>query len=164
MTTGIRPVLEADAAALARIYDPYVRGTTVTFEEVPVAPGEMASRVRAILSGGLPWLVAEQDGQIVGYAYAGPWKSRAAYRYAVEVTVYLAPGCTRRGWGTRLYEELFARLREVGVHTVVGGIALPNDASVALHERLGLVKVAHFREIGFKLGRWIDVGYWQRTL
>ena len=120
--------------------------------------------MRAVLSGGLPWLVAEQDGRVLGYAYAGPWKSRAAYRFAVEVTVYLAPGFTRRGWGTRLCEELFARLRERGVHTVVGGIALPNDASVALHERLGMVKVAHFREIGFKLGRWIDVGYWQRTL
>jgi len=164
VTTGIRPAVAGDAAALARIYDPYVRATTVTFEEEPVAPEEMASRLRAVLSGGLPWLVAEQDGQVVGYAYASPWKSRAAYRFAVEVTVYLAPGFTRRGWGTRLYEELFARLRERGVHTVVGGITLPNDASVALHERLGLVKVAHFREIGFKLGRWIDVGYWQRTL
>lgn len=164
MTTGIRPAVAGDAAALARIYDPYVRATTVTFEEEPVAPEEMASRLRAVLSGGLPWLVAEQDAQVVGYAYASPWKSRAAYRFAVEVTVYLAPEFTRRGWGTQLYEELFARLRERGVHSVVGGIALPNDASVALHERLGMVKVAHFREIGFKLGRWIDVGYWQRTL
>jgi phosphinothricin acetyltransferase len=164
LTSGIRPAVEADAAALARIYDPYVRATTVTFEAEPVAPEEMASRLRGVLSGGLPWLVAEQDGQVVGYAYASPWKSRAAYRFAVEVTVYLAPGFTRRGWGRRLYEELFARLRERGVHGVVGGIALPNDASVALHERLGMVKVAHFREIGFKLGRWIDVGYWQRIL
>jgi phosphinothricin acetyltransferase len=164
VTTGIRPARAADAAALARIYDPYVRETTVTFEEAPVAPEEMAARLRAVLASGLPWLVAEEDGQVVGYACAGAWKSRAAYRFAVEVTVYIEPGRTRRGWGTRLYEELFVRLREHGVHAVVGGIALPNEASVALHEKLGMVKVAHFREIGFKHGRWIDVGYWQRTL
>lgn len=164
MTTGIRAAAPADAAALARIYEVYVRDTTVTFEEDPVAPVEMAKRMREVASAGLPWLVAEEDGQLIGYAYASPWKGRSAYRWSVEITVYLEPGRARRGWGTRLYEELFARLAAGGIHTVLGGIALPNDASVALHEKLGMVKVAHLREVGFKLGRWIDVGYWQRTL
>lgn len=161
---GIRPASADDGAALARIYETYVRGTTVTFEEEPVAPEEMARRIREVAAAGLPWLVAEEEGRVVGYAYAAPWKSRSAYRFSVEITVYLEPDRARRGWGTRLYEELFVLLRERGVHAVMGGIALPNDASVALHEKLGMTKVAHFREVGFKHGRWIDVGYWQRTL
>jgi phosphinothricin acetyltransferase len=122
----------------------------------------MAARLAAVEAAGLPWLVGEQEGAVVGYACATPWKGRSAYRFTVEVSVYLDPSCTGRGWGTRLYERLFERLARRGIHAAIGGIALPNDASVALHEKLGMAKVAHFRETGFKLGRWIDVGYWQR--
>lgn len=161
---SIRSATGDDAAALARIYEPYVRQTTITFEEEPVAPAEMARRLREVAAAGLPWLVAEDDGRVLGYACATPWKGRSAYRFSVEVTVYLEPDRARRGWGTRLYEELFARLAALGVHTAIAGIALPNEASVALHEKLGMTKIAHFAEVGFKLGRWIDVGYWQRLL
>ena len=101
---------------------------------------------------------------VVGYAYAGPWRTRAAYRFAVETTVYLDRNRTGHGLGRALYGRLLADLRELGFRCAMGGIALPNDASVALHERMGFVKVAHFREVGFKFNRWIDVAYWQRAL
>jgi L-amino acid N-acyltransferase YncA len=160
----IRPVTVADSEAIARIYNHYITSTIVTFEEEPVAPGEIAARIQEVSSAALPWLVAEQGGQVVGYAYASKWKGRCAYRFSVESTVYLDPGQTRRGLGSLLYNQLFSDLRTRGVHVVIGGIALPNGASVALHEKLGMEKVAHFREVGFKFDRWIDVGYWQRTL
>ena len=98
-----------------------------------------------------------------GYAYAAPWRARAAYRHSVETSIYLAPGAGGRGLGARLYRALFAALPS-HVHAAIGGVSLPNPASVALHERLGFRKVAHFREVGRKFGRWIDVGYWQRLL
>jgi phosphinothricin acetyltransferase len=160
----LRDAVAGDGEALARIYNHYVTETIVTFEEVPVSGGEMAARLAAVQAAGLPWLVAEEDGLVVGYAYASPWKPRHGYRLSVEVTVYLAPGREGRGWGTQLYERLFAVLAERGVHFIAGGIALPNPASVALHEKMGMVKVAHYRENGIKFGRWIDVGYWQRLL
>lgn len=160
----VRPAAAADGDAMARIYNHYVAHTIITFEEEPITGADMASRLHEVTSSGMPWLVAEVAGAVAGYAYATRWKGRSAYRFSAESTVYLAPDCTGRGLGTRLYERLFAVLREQGLHVVIGGIALPNDASIALHERLGMVKVAHFRETGFKLGRWIDVAYWQRTL
>jgi phosphinothricin acetyltransferase len=124
----------------------------------------MAKRIADLQSQTLPWLVAEKDGSVIGFAYATPWKTRSAYRFSVEITVYLAPGHGRNGVGSALYQQLFEHLRARGAHSVIGGIALPNDASVALHEKFGLSKVAHFHEVGFKFGRWIDVGYWQLTL
>ena len=160
----VRVAEPADAAALAAIYNHYVRETVVTFEEEPVAPAEMARRVESVRATGLPWLVAEDDGRVVGYAYATAWRPRSGYRFSVEVTVYVAPDLGGRGIGSRLYGELFPRLAEGGIHAVNGGIALPNAASVALHEKLGLRKVAHFEQVGRKLGRWVDVGYWQLIL
>lgn len=160
----LRDATAADGDALAAIYNPFILGTIVTFEEEPASGAEMAGRVAAVQGAGHPWLVAERDGRAVGYAYAGPWKARRSYRFAVEASVYLVPSATGAGLGTRLYEALFERLRAAGIHTVIGGISLPNEASVALHEKLGMTKVAHFPEVGWKLGRWIDVGYWQRTL
>ena len=160
----IRLASGADAEALARIYNHYVSETVVTFEEEPVAPGEMARRAAEVLGAGLPWLVAEESEGVVGYAYASQWKGRCAYRFTVETTVYLAPDAVGRGLGPALYVELLERVRALGMHTAIGGIALPNDASVALHEKLGMERVALFREVGFKLGRWIDVGYWQKAL
>jgi phosphinothricin acetyltransferase len=160
----IRTATDADAQQIADIYNPYVLDSGITFEEIPVAADEMARRIKSTKSHSLPWLVAEHAGAVVGYAYANPWKARTAYRFAVEITVYVKQGCGKRGIGSALYARLFELLRERGVHAIIGGIALPNDASVALHEKLGLSKVAHFREVGFKHGRWIDVGYWQLTL
>ncbi len=160
----IRPAAPSDAAAIAEIYNHYVTQTVVTFEEVPVAAAEIARRIEEVRSASLPWLVAEEASQIVGYAYATPWKARSGYRFSAEITVYLAPGQSGRGLGSQLYDQLFPLLRARRIHAVMGGIALPNEASVALHEKFGLRKVAHFKEVGFKFDRWIDVGYWQRTL
>lgn len=129
-----------------------------------MAAAEMARRLEEVRSAALPWLVAEAAGQAVGYAYATPWKARTGYRFSAEITVYLRPGQAGRGIGSRLYGELFPMLQARRIHAVMGGIALPNEASVALHEKFGMRKVAHFEAVGFKFDRWIDVGYWQRTL
>jgi phosphinothricin acetyltransferase len=159
----LRACETTDAGPIAAIYNHYVRDTVVTFEETPVSTEEMAARI-AKLAPRCPWLVAEDGGVIVGYAYATPWKERSAYRFSVESTVYCAPGHLRRGTGTKLYRGLIAELKARNFHSAVGGIALPNPASIALHEKVGFRKVAHFAEVGFKLGRWVDVGYWQLTL
>lgn len=153
-----------DAAAIREIYNHYVRETIVTFEEKPVSVGEMRTRTRLIGSLGLPWLVAESDGSVVGYAYANKWKERAAYRHSVETTVYLRTDSTGRGIGRMLYTQLLAELHKLGYHAIIGGIALPNAASIGLHESLGFRKVAHFEQVGRKFDRWIDVGYWQLTI
>lgn len=137
--------------------------SAITFEERPVAPDEMTQRIAEVLEG-LPWLVWEEDGEVGGFAYASKWKGRCAYRYSVESTVYLDPAATGKGIGLHLYRLLLANLRQQEVHTVIGGIALPNEASVALHEKLGFQKVAHFKEVGRKMEKWIDVGYWQLVL
>jgi len=160
----IRPVTTDDAAAIAAIYNHYVADTIVTFEEQGVTAADMAGRINAIESEGLPWLVAVEDELVVGYAYASKWKGRCAYRFSVESTIYLDRSATGRGIGTALYQGLLAVLRKLDLHAVIGGVALPNAASVALHEKLGFRKVAQFHEVGFKFQRWIDVGYWQLTL
>jgi len=162
--TIIRQADRSDAASIASIYNHYVAETVVTFDERPISTDEMARRVEEVQAVSLPWLVAELDDRVVGYAYAAPWKRRAAYRFSVEITVYLDTNHFGRKLGTKLYSELFAILRTTQAHAVIGGIALPNDASVALHEKFGMHKVAVFEEVGFKFNRWIDVGYWQRTL
>jgi L-amino acid N-acyltransferase YncA len=159
-TMSVRVCVPADGAAIARIYNHYIAATVVTFEEGPVAADEMIRRIVEVTARH-PWLVWEEAGEVVGYAYAAPWKSRSAYRHAVESAIYLDHAMTGRGTGTRLYAALIAELRAMGVHCVVGGVSLPNAASIALHERLGFTRVGEFREIGFKLGRWVNVGYWQ---
>ncbi len=159
----IRDATRDDAAALVGIYNHYVRDTFVTFEELPVGVEEFVGRIDEY-GGRWAWLLAERDGRAVGYAYGAPWKARSAYRHAVECTVYLAPDALGRGDGTRLYRALLERLRARGAHVALGGIALPNAASVALHEKMGFRQCAHFREVGWKFGRWIDVGYWQLDL
>jgi L-amino acid N-acyltransferase YncA len=159
----IRPCTPADAAAICDIYNHYVRETVVTFEEAPVGQAEMAQRIADVTSR-LPWLLWLEAGAILGYAYATPWKPRAAYRHSVESSIYLAPQATGRGIGPSLYKALIAELRQQDVHCVIGGAALPNPASVSLHEKLGFTKVAEFKQVGFKFGRWIDVAYWELML
>ena len=159
----IRPAIHADAQALVDIYNPYVLGTTITFEELAVAPEEMASRIRTVTQA-LPWLVVEDQGTVVGYAYATPWKARSAYRRTVESAIYVDLSHAGQGLGTQLYEALLAELKKQSIHAVLGGIALPNEASVALHERLGFEKVGQLKEVGWKLNRWVDVGYWEKRL
>ncbi len=160
----LRPATLADAAAIADIYNPYIATTVISFELEPVSAEEMASRIDKVLTAGLPWLVAEVDGDIVGYAYASPWRVRTAYRESVETSVYLDSGHQSRGLGSRLYHRLIEQLRERDFYTAIGGIALPNGPSVALHERMGYRRVAVFEQVGHKFGRRIDVGYWQLML
>ena len=157
----IRAASEQDAEAIAAIYSHYVTDTIVTFEEEPPSRSEIARRITTVQNAGLPWVVAEENGAILGYAYATPWKDRIGYRFSVETTVYLAKDCVGRGIGTQLYSELFRLLEETGIHSAIGGVALPNDASVALHEKFGMKKVAEFERVGVKFDRWINVGYWQ---
>jgi len=159
----IRSAEPDDASAICSIYNHYVEETTVTFEEQPVLEEEMRSRIADVASS-LPWLVSEADGTLTGYAYASPWKSRCSYRFSVESTIYLAPQMARQGLGSQLYGALISDLRNRPIHAVIGAIALPNPASVALHEKLGFEKVAHFREVGWKFDQWIDVGYWELVL
>ena len=160
----IRPAAPAHASAIATIYNHYIVSTTVTFETERVTAADMQARIEETQSASLPWLVAEEGDRVLGYAYASKWKGRCAYRYSVESTVYLDAECIGRGIGKALYSALIDDLRERGMHAVIGGVALPNAASIALHEALGFRKVAHFEQVGFKQDRWIDVGYWQLLL
>lgn len=162
---SVRAATADDAVAVAHIYNHYVATSCATFETEPVSARDMAARIAETVDASLPWLVAAMpDGKIVGYAYASRWKGRCAYRHSVETSVYLDPACTGRGVGRQLYEALLDIVRRLDMHAVIGGVALPNAASIALHERLGFRKVAHFEQVGFKQGRWIDVAYWQLLL
>jgi len=159
----IRPATPDDASAIVDIYNHYVATTVISFEERPVTPDEMAGRIRDVIAA-LPWLVYESEGRVVGYAYATKWRVRSAYRYSAETSVYVAPGQGGKGIGSTLYKALLEELRAREIHMAIGGIAQPNPASVALHERLGFEKVAHFKQVGRKFDRWIDMGYWELQL
>lgn len=160
----IRKVLPVDAAEISKIYNHYIANTVITFEEETVTEDIIGQRINEVQSFRLPWFVAEQDGNVMGYSYAGKWKDRSAFRYSTEVTVYLHPNHMGKGIGVELYSKLLHALKSQGIHVAIGGIALPNEASIKLHERMGFLKVAQFKEVGFKFNRWIDVEYWQRTL
>ncbi len=160
----IHSALPSDAETITHIYNHYILNTVVTFEEQPVASQEITRRMAEVSSAQFPWLVVELSGRIVGYAYASPWKGRSAYRCSVESTVYLDPVFLGAGFGSQLYEALLADLRRKKVHGVIGGIALPNEASIRLHEKFGFRKVAEFKETDYKLGQWVDVGYWRLIL
>lgn len=159
----IRPAWAGDAAAVAAVYNHYIEHTVVTFEEHAVSVEEMAGRIARVATA-YPYLVAEDESGVVAYAYADRWHERCSYRGTVETTIYVAAGRTRARIGTTLYSRLLDELAHDGYHTAIGGIALPNAASVALHEKLGFERAGCLSEVGFKLGRWVDVGYWQRML
>jgi len=162
--TTIRAAHPADAAAIAAIYNHYVRSSTITFEEVEVTSADIARRIDNVMTCGLPWLVLEDREEILGYAYACKWKERSAYRRSVESSVYLNPRAVGKGHATMLYQRLFEQLTQCGIHLVIGGIAQPNEASTALHRKMGFAPVGTFREVGFKFGQWLDVSYWQLRL
>ena len=159
----IRSAITADAPAIQAIYAPIVRDTVISFEtEIPTVQ-EIAQRIDDTLSTH-PYLVAEIDGVVAGYAYASQHRSRPAYRWSADVTVYVAAEARRSGLGRALYGRLLPMLTEQQFHAAFAGIALPNPASVGLHEAMGFTPVGVYREVGYKFGRWCDVGWWQRLL
>ena len=163
LTAVIRDAVRADAEGIARIYNHYVSNTIVTFEEEAVSALAIEEQLNAAQAASFPFIVAERGGEVCGYAYASRWKGRCAYRFSAEVTVYLDRASGGQGIGSSLYARLLPLLQERGLHVAIGGIALPNAASVALHEKFGFVQVGRFREVGRKFDQWIDVGYWQRV-
>jgi phosphinothricin acetyltransferase len=152
-----------DAAACAAIYEPFVRDTPISLEEIPPTPSELAQRIDATTKTH-PWLVARDGDTLIGYAYATRHRERACYRWATDVAVYVAPSDQRRGVGRALYQALFQALTEQGFRIACAGITLPNEASVGLHESLGFRPVGIYRNIGWKFGAWHDVGWWQLQL
>jgi phosphinothricin acetyltransferase len=160
----VRHATEHDAAACAAIYAPYVTGTAITFEDVPPGADEMARRIAAAAATHAWLVLIDDDGAVVGYAYGSPHKTRAAYRWTCEVSVYVERGRRRTGAGRALYLALFERLAARGFRMVVAGTTLPNDASVGLHAALGFETIGIYRRIGYKHGRWHDVAWTQRPL
>lgn len=163
MQTTIREATLTDAPAIAAIYAPIVSDTAISFEEEPPSPEEMGQRIETTLLS-YPYLVAERLGQVVGYAYASQHRARPAYRWSADVSVYVHEQARSAGVGRALYEQLLAQLATRNFHAVFAGIALPNSASVALHEAVGFSLIGVYREVGFKLGEWRDVGWWQLVL
>lgn len=159
----IRVAQPSDAEAIAAIYAPIVRDTTISFEVEPPTPQEMARRIAVTLQTH-PWLVAAQDGEIAGYAYAGKHRDRAAYRWSVDVSAYVDERMRRGGVGRALYDGLIAILKRQGFHAAFAGIALPNEPSVGLHEAVGFRPVGIYQGVGFKHGQWRDVGWWRLAL
>jgi phosphinothricin acetyltransferase len=159
----LRAATPADAPGVLAVYAPLVRDTYVSFEDAPPGEEEMAGRIARTLER-FPWLVCEDGGALLGYAYAGPHRARAGYRWSAEVSVYVAPGAHRRGIGRALYTALLALVQAQGYVNAYGGIALPNDASVGLHEALGFRPAARYPAVGYKAGAWRDVGWWHLRL
>ena len=159
----VRRATEADAAAIAAIYAPYVTGTIVSFETEAPDASEMARRI-AEVGDAYPWLIACEDDQVRGYAYACAFRGRPAYRFTVETTVYVADGAERRGIGSLLYRSLLPVLERQGFAQAIAAITLPNEASVRLHEGLGFHQVGTYERVGFKFREWRSVGLWQRGL
>ncbi len=159
----IRSAQISDAASISGIYNEYVRNSQATFDETDITADEMAKRIESTLKE-FPWLVSVEAGVVIGYTYARKWRDRAAYRYTAETGTYLDARFTGKGIGTELKRALLDELKARGFHSVISGISLPNPASVALCEKFGFTKVAHFSEVGRKFGRWIDVGYWELKL
>jgi phosphinothricin acetyltransferase len=155
----IRAIEPKDLQKVCDIYNHYILTTNASFEVDPVAMEEMQRRVNEVTSTH-PWLVCEEDDDVVGFAYASKWKPRPAYRFTSEVTIYLDKDHLGKGIGKMLYQELFARLKVMGIHSMIATIAIPNENSIQLHESFGFKQVGQFKEMGNKFGEWLDVGYW----
>lgn len=163
MAARIRLACDSDADSLAAIYRPVVEATAISFEVVPPDREEMARRIAETMRS-YPWLVCERDGRVAGYAYATQHRVRAAYRWSVDTSVYVAANCRRCGVGRGLYVSLFSVLAAQGYFNAYAGITLPNPASVALHESVGFKAIGVYQRVGHKLGAWHDVGWWQYQL
>lgn len=163
MSHRIRSAALDDAADICAIYNPFVLDTSVSFETEALVPDDMAKRMAEVMESH-PWLVAEDGHGVAGYAYASRWRARTAYAATAETTIYLRRDRMGSGIAGPLYLALLDELQRRGFHGALGCIALPNERSVAFHERCGFEKVAHFAQVGRKFGRWVDVGFWQRQL
>ena len=159
----VRAATDWDAPACAAIYAPYVLDTVISFETDPPSPAEMAERIARALRTHA-WLVLEEEGRVIGYAYGGPFNPRAAYRWSCQVSVYLERGRSRTGGGRALYEALLTRLAERGFRTVLAGMTLPNEASEGLHRAMGFEPAGIYRRVGYKHGSWHDVAWTQRSI
>ena len=160
----VRPAQTSDAPQIAEIYNYYIENSHATFETELIDTAEMLRRMEDGWAAGYPFLVCEDNNALVGYAYGRRYRPRFAYLHSIEISVYVKHGSEGNSVGTLLYEQLISEIRQKDFHAVIGGISLPNDASVRLHEKFGFEKVAHFREVGHKFNRWIDVGYWELLL
>ena len=156
----IRSVTPSDAIAIAEIYNYYIANTTITFEVESVSPEEIVGRMEKYSEIG-PYLVYEDNGEVIGFTYVSRFRERKAYEHTVESTIYLRNGSGGKGVGFELYSELLS-LVSLNYHSITAGIALPNEASIRLHEKCGFKKIGHFSEVGRKFGKWIDVGFWQK--
>lgn len=159
----IRKVELKDAKAIVDIYNYYILNTNITFEVETLKEEDMKERIQKIMKK-YPYIVYEDKGQVLGYAYLGEFKSRAAYRFSVESSIYLDINSKGKGIGKKLYEEILELAKGYDIHTIIAGITIPNEASIGIHEKLGFKKVAHFEEVGYKEGKWLDVGYWQKRI
>jgi len=159
----IRKVKPEDAQDIALIYNYYIENTTITFETSSVSSEEMACRI-ADISQQYPYLVYEESDKIAGYCYVSSWKKKTAYSKTVESTIYIAKGFQGKGLGRALMKELINELREKSFHAVIACITIPNPISVKLHEELGFRQVSEFKEVGYKFGKWLDVGDWELLL
>lgn len=159
----IRNATLKDAKAITDIYNYYVKNSIATFDEVEVSVAVFSDKINSVTQK-YPWVVFEIDNEIVGYCYASSWHPRSAYKTSAEISVYLKHKATANGIGSKLYQHVIGELKKMKIHAVIGGISLPNEASVRLHEKFGFKQVAHYKEIGQKFNKWIDVGYWQRIL
>jgi phosphinothricin acetyltransferase len=159
----IRPVKIEDAVAICGIYNYYVANTVITFDEEPYSVGDMEKKIREI-GAAYPWFVREDEGEVLGYAYVNSWRERVSYRYSAEVSIYVRDGYQGRGIGSGLFACLLEAVKKSEIHALVSAITLPNERSAALQEKFGFRKIAQLDEIGFKDGRWLDVGYWERIL
>lgn len=156
----IRDYQEKDCKVIAEIYNFYILNTHHTFETEEISENEMKNRITTICLS-YPFIVYEESGEIVAYAYATRWKSRQAYDLTVETSIYLKKEHSGRGIGSKLCTVLIEKLKESKIHSIIAGISLPNQASISLHEKLGFTKSGVLKEVGFKFEKWIDVGYWQ---
>ena len=163
MHVTIRPAYACDGPPCADIYRPIVADTIISFEETPPDGAAMGARIENTRATH-PWLCASDESGIVGYAYASPHRERAGYRYSVNVSVYVAAHVRGKSVGTRLYQALFAELEKAGFHRAFAGVTLPNDASVALHTKLGFSVVGTYHEVGYKFGKWLDVMWLERSI
>lgn len=160
----IRNATMQDAAQIADIYNYYIENTIITFEEIKVTKDIIAERIKKITAKGYPFLVYEQENQIVGYAYLNNWRERSAYDITLETSVYLEKNCTGKGIGSLLYQLLVERAKSINIHSLIGVISLPNDISRELHRRFGFKLIGNFRESGVKFGKYVDVEFWQLML